>query len=156
MNYEAHSKIPLFLIVFVYVLSVILTVIFKHNFIFETNSFLYISIIFFIGANSPDIDTHSKPSRVIAIILLCYNVFCFYAQNYKSGLILSTVFIAAKTLRHRGLTHSYLMPTLIVAYFYFFAYHSIIEASFFALGLCLHYLLDSLNPFKLKNWIVKW
>jgi uncharacterized metal-binding protein len=66
------------------------------------------------GAISCDIDTNSKASRYYGIFGILTTLYCFYAGNYFHPLIIWIPFILAKTGKHRGFTHSWFLPAIIV------------------------------------------
>ncbi len=110
-----------------------------------------------LGSEFPDLDTNSIPSRVAAGAGLILSAILFYYGRFPYAALLGMVFMLIKTLPHMGITHSYLLPLALVgASAWVFSYGRIygFMAVYFGFGLIVHYGVDKMSPFKLKNWWV--
>ncbi len=114
---------------------------------------LMISLIVYLGANFPDLDTNSIPSMWAARFVIVSSVYFIYIDKLIYAVIVGIIFAAPKISKHRGWTHKYSTLVLIPVTVYFrFEPYTLIAISF-SIGLLIHYAIDRLNPFKFNNWI---
>jgi len=108
----------------------------------------------FLGAEFPDIDTGSIPSRVAARIGALSAIALIYLNLSFYAALIGTAFMIVKAQPHRGLTHSYLLPFMcFVLASTYYDYYSI-AASCFGIGLIVHILIvDRINPFNPLSWL---
>ncbi|MCK5607120.1 metal-dependent hydrolase [Candidatus Pacearchaeota archaeon] len=114
---------------------------------------LMLSLVVYLGANFPDLDTASTPSIIAARFAIVASIYFVSIEKPIYAVIACMVFIAPKISKHRGWTHKYSTPILIPVITYFtFEVYTLIAIAFSA-GLLIHYAIDRLNPFNTKNLI---
>lgn len=105
-----------------------------------------------LGGNSPDVDTHSTPSRVYSLLSMLAMIYFGMTGQWILIAFIITPFLLAKASRHRGWTHSYVFPALLLGLAHLFpSYYHMIAS--FAAGLVVHYVLDSIYPWRRRSWI---
>jgi len=109
---------------------------------------VFVSVL--IGSLAPDIDTASIPSRWAARISFVAILVSWRNNFHDVGFLVGAGFTLLKTGKHRGFTHKYSLPAILLVSIIWFDHIAIIG---FLGGLIVHYALDSMNPFNLKNWI---
>ena len=125
-------------------------------------------ITFFIilGANYPDDDTDSIPSRIHAIVGSILSVYLIYIKQPEYMWLIWVPFVAAKMSKHRGWTHAISLPVSIIilpwimevmiflaAYFYkpisffneivYFIVKYRLESIAFSCGIFIHLIIDT-------------
>jgi uncharacterized metal-binding protein len=108
---------------------------------------------------SCDIDTNSKASRYYAIASLILTAYWLYIGYYLYPLIVWIPFGLAKSGKHRGITHSWLLPVgivflpIIIDFIMFYTKFNIgwiqaliykyrLAVNGYALGICTHLFID--------------
>jgi len=114
---------------------------------------LILSVAVYLGANFPDLDTASTPSKWAARFALVSSAYFIYVEEPIYGLIVCMIYISPKVSKHRGWTHKFSTPVLITATVLIIFREYTLIAVAFSVGLLAHYALDRLNPFEFKNWI---
>jgi uncharacterized metal-binding protein len=142
MNFKAHASAG---IIAATTQAIILYI---NHVDIETISFSF--AIVFIFSLLPDLDTHSTPSRFSAIFILLYSVYLIYYNSILEALTINMLYVFFKTLKHRGITHKYILPALAIVIGVYLSHLMYISIG---IGLIVHYACDSISPFKLKNWI---
>ena len=121
---------------------------------------------FIAGGNFPDLDTDSKPSQYVAVmafvvclLLSAVGVFLWIIEFILLSNIIGIIFLLIKTFGHRGLTHKYYVPIVMVA----FSFSGLIDGELvpvlslsFALGNFLHLAMDKIWPWKKVAWNFKY
>ena len=122
-----------------------------------------------VGGNFPDFDLASIPSRMYAIVLALTLPVFYYLDMPWHWVVMVIPFVAAKTSKHRGISHSYLLVLILLSSSQTISFASpflpnswlwvkdfIVKFSLqidaLAVGLVTHYVLDKMSPFKRKNW----
>jgi len=108
-----------------------------------TGGFVYIGSIF------PDLDTESIPSRWAARIGLVFFCIMAYLDKPWPAAIAGALFFLVKADRHRGFTHKYWFIAVFIAYG--LIYEQALACAF-GVGLLVHFRIDRISPFELKNW----
>lgn len=123
---------------------------------------LVISGLVFIGSLAADLDIHSTPSkwaaRFLSVYLGAILLFDQIKENFnleaelhwRPALVLAFVFVLCKGDKHRGITHAWFWPPVLIGLSIYTGNHGI---GAFAIGLSTHYLCDSISPFRLENWV---
>jgi hypothetical protein len=119
-------------------------------------------VICFAGSLAPDLDTDSIPSKWVARILAVYlgivlfskqitdSIGIDYELKWKPVASLIFIFLIAKIGKHRGISHALFWVPLLMIMSLRTGNHFI---GAFAVGLGVHYYCDSINPWRLKNWL---
>lgn len=102
----------------------------------------------YIGSIFPDLDTESIPSRWAARIGLVFFCIMAYLNKPWPAAIAGALFFLVKADKHRGFTHKYWFITAFIVYGLY--YHQYLACAF-AIGLLVHFRVDRISPFELKN-----
>lgn len=157
MNYKGHANAGL---------AVAIPATIASQFYFnDLKISLAIGAALFFGSLAPDLDTASKPSRYTAIVLLTWGVLSFlkikyqtsfdqikplqWVFNVEASYWANIVFILFKTSKHRGFSHKYFMPLLLMIAAFYTGYIALIAL---AIGNLVHFSADKINPLEPKNW----
>ncbi len=146
MNFYPHLAI-----------TTILTVTTAHylnvNGILPHDQAIQCGIMVDLGSFFPDLDTESTPSKWYFRLMIPIIPYLLYMEYYFGALTIVGLFLAAKVQHHRGWTHSYKVPVLIVLVSllpglipgldYFMPY-TLVPISF---GIVTHLLPDSIKTF---------
>lgn len=71
-------------------------------------------IFAFMGSWFPDLDTNSKPSKWYARLMVPGVPFLVIKEFYLEAIAIVALFVFAKIGKHRGWTHSYWIPVLLL------------------------------------------
>jgi len=113
--------------------------------------FPLISIACLFGSLAPDLDTQSKPSKFVALLLSAFCVYSIIVREPYFALFLSAGFLFIKSFNHRTFTHIWTLPIILC----FVAYKTDTFLLYsFSFGLCVHYSVDCLGPKKMYPWRV--
>jgi len=141
MNFPDHSRAGLIASVVVSVASMIFTQ--------DLDSAVLLGFSVYIGSVFPDLDTDSIPSRWAARIGVLFFLIMAYLNKPWPPAIAGALFFLVKADHHRGFTHKYWFPLgFIVCGIYLQQY----SACAFGFGLLVHFMIDGISPFALKNW----
>ena len=110
-----------------------------------------IAMFVLIGGIFPDIDTHSHPSKIFAMAGFILATLLLYLGDSVYSALIGIAFMICKTGKHRGWTHKYSLPVLLMIASFWIPYFEIIQA--FAVGLVVHYLIDRMSIWRFKNWV---
>jgi membrane-bound metal-dependent hydrolase YbcI (DUF457 family) len=154
MKFSSHAKTGAALGV-----GLSLTGLFTNNF----EQSIFAGFLAFCGANFPDLDTDSIPSRWTARIGVVVSLVCFYLKTPWPVAWMGLMFFIAKSDKHRGFTHKYVLVAFCVAFvFYPTSWPLGLLISFyginwlfgaFGVGVASHLLLDDISPWETKNWV---
>lgn len=108
-----------------------------------------------IGSLIPDLDTNSKPSKIVAFLGFCFGIWALLNREPYPALIFLTTFSFIKTFNHRTFTHIWTLPLVMIIIGLYFNHWVLFPFSF---GLIIHYVVDcfgpkTMNPMKLSNWV---
>lgn len=102
------------------------------------------------GSLFPDLDTASNPSRITALCLTIFGIVSIYTREPYLALYFMTAFCLVKSFKHRGFSHSYMIPAALIFMSYDF---SVPWFAAFGIGCIIHLFIDKLYPWKLSNWL---
>jgi membrane-bound metal-dependent hydrolase YbcI (DUF457 family) len=96
----------------------------------------------FVGGLFPDLDTHSTPSKWAAKIGVTVSATLIYLNHPLEAAIIGLGFMLTKCGKHRGWTHSLLLPVAVLG----LSYHQnvLIYGLGFSIGLLIHTLADDI------------
>lgn len=111
---------------------------------------------FVLGSSFPDLDTESIPSKRFASVALGVLVVCLFtgmwygvAEFLIIGNIVGIIFLLFKKLEHRGITHKYWIPIILVV----FAFSGLMKSDFipvicfsYGMGIVCHLIVDKIWP----------
>jgi len=103
----------------------------------------------YAGSVFPDLDTESIPSRWAARIGLVFFCIMAYLNKPWPAAIAGALFFLVKADKHRGFTHKYWFIAAFIAYGLIY---DKFYACAFGIGLLVHFRVDRISPFELKNW----
>jgi membrane-bound metal-dependent hydrolase YbcI (DUF457 family) len=95
----------------------------------------------FLGGLFPDLDIHSTPSKWAARFGVAGSLLLLLADNPYPAALIGLLFMLAKTDKHRGWTHSILLPPLLALAGYKLGYFH--ESLAFGFGCYVHLFSDS-------------
>ena len=107
------------------------------------------AIIVYIGAVFPDLDTDSIPSRWAARLGFAFAVIMMFLKKPWPPAIAGALFFLIKSGKHRGFTHKWAIPISLI--FAGFTWDQSLCFAF-AGGLLIHFAVDKISPFAMKNW----
>lgn len=110
-------------------------------------------IVFFAtlaGSLAPDLDAHSKPSKIVALFGSIFCLAAIYQREPYPALIFATGFLFIKSFSHRTWTHVYSLPLVLTIIAFKMDLWFLIPVSG---GLCVHYAVDTIPFWKLNSWI---
>jgi uncharacterized metal-binding protein len=144
MNYKAHRNYGATTALIVIIVSAIATK--------SVEISLFCGLITLIFSLFPDLDTHSTPSRYAAwAVLVAMGYFIYFKQEINACLI-AGCFIFIKTQKHRGWTHKFWLPSLLLGVGLYCLESIGVYFIAASVGLCTHFACDSISPLKLRNW----
>lgn len=111
----------------------------------DPREYAFIFALIVAGSLAPDLDTHSKPSRYTAMAGAVFSAVSIYFKEYHYAAWAGLVFFIIKAQKHRGVTHSWLLPVLCVGVS---LYMGNLFAAAFGGGLATHYVLDRISPLR--------
>jgi len=115
----------------------------------DLGSSIFLGLSTYYGAIFPDLDTESIPSRWTARAGVIFFLIMAYLNKPWPPAIAGALFFLVKADKHRGFTHKYWFPLgFIVCGIYLQQY----SACAFGAGLLVHFMIDGISPFALKNW----
>jgi uncharacterized metal-binding protein len=105
-----------------------------------------------IGSLAPDLDTQSKPSKFLSIVLTVFGIWSIVNREPYPALFCLTGFAFIKSFNHRTWCHVYSLPLVLTLVSVQFNLWWLIP---FSVGLVVHYACDKLNPLQFNNWFKK-
>lgn len=107
------------------------------------------AVIVYIGAIFPDLDTDSIPARWTARAGFIFAVIMLVLKKPWPPAILGAGFFLIKSGKHRGFIHKWWFPGAFIM-----AGNIWNQPLCFAFGagLIVHFAVDKLSPFSIKNW----
>jgi len=116
---------------------------------YELEQSVLIGIVVYIGSLFPDLDTDSIPSRWAARVGLVFFCIMAYLKKPWPPAIAGGLFFLLKADKHRGFTHKWWFPLGFITYG-IYAEQSLAIA--FGFGLIIHFKVDGIKFFEMKNW----
>ena len=110
-----------------------------------------------MGGLFPDLDTGSIPTRWFArfaSFIGALGIWQYFNGNLQIMAFMPALILSlAQSGRHRGWTHSYLLPFVVVGLGYLLFPTGVFLFASFGLGILSHYALDSMNPLRRTSWM---
>lgn len=108
---------------------------------FEPKTAFIVGLAAFLGGLFPDLDIHSTPSKWAARFGVLLSLYAILKDKTDLAVYYGLLFMLAKSDKHRGWTHSILLPPIISFLGYKFGYFNLSLA--FSFGIYVHILSDS-------------
>ena len=112
---------------------------------------IIITFFMILGANFPDDDTDSIPSRIHAIVGSILSVYLIYIKQPGYMWIIWVPYIAAKMFGHRKWTHSKLLPIWIIFLPWILEVIIFLTIHFYKPNLFLQLIVDFIVKYRLET-----
>ncbi|MBU2647526.1 metal-dependent hydrolase [bacterium] len=116
----------------------------------KLESLAMIFLLCLVGSLAPDLDTKSVPHKIAALFGFMFCIASIYTGHPYPAPYFATGFLFISSMDHRGYTHVYLWPLILIGAGLYGMNLYLIS---FGVGLLTHYALDRMNPLKLNNWL---